>query len=78
VVACENPEWRTATAKKTAMRVRLLPGCVCLFVLGASATAEEKPAGDEKTIQGTWETKATGKPAEPNIVCERVVSRATR
>jgi uncharacterized protein (TIGR03067 family) len=54
------------------MPTRFLFACLCITGLGVICSGEDKPR-DETAIQGTWELIARSKPAEPDIVCERIV-----
>jgi uncharacterized protein (TIGR03067 family) len=51
---------------------------VFLIGLVPSLSADEKPGADEKAVQGSWNLKARGKPAEPDVICEKVVFKGDK
>lgn len=52
------------------MPTRILTACALAVCLTARAA---EPVDDKAAIQGTWELTGRGKPAEPDVVCEKVV-----
>lgn len=60
---------------------------VCFLVLAAPAAAGDKPTDAQKedrvkvavaALQGEWELTARGKPAIPDVVCERIVFKGDK
>ena len=50
----------------------------CALGLWPAVTRADEPKGDKTAIQGTWELTARGKPAIPDVVCERVVFKGDK
>ncbi len=51
---------------------------VCALGLWLAVARADEPKDDKIAIQGTWELTARGKPAIPDIVCERIVFKGDK